>query len=82
MVRELGDGGGNFEAEVEDFLLALQAYVFGPFDHAREVTTGLDVLANAKVAGAFLDERVLFEAVSVSIIHTEVTCKVPIGSYR
>ena len=34
-VAELGDGGRDFEAEVEDLLLPLQAHVFGPFDHAR-----------------------------------------------
>ena len=55
------DRGGNFETEVEDLLLALKAYVFGPFYHAREVAAGLDVLADAEVAGAFFDEGVLLE---------------------
>ena len=58
-VRELGDSGGDFKTEVEDFLLALQADVFGPFYHAREVAAGLDVLTNTEVAWAFFDERVL-----------------------
>ena len=59
VIRELGDGGGHFEAKVENFLLALQAHVFGPFYHARKVAAGLDVLADAEVAGTFFNERVL-----------------------
>jgi len=58
-VGELRDGRGDFETQVEDFLLALQADVFGPFYHAREVAAGLDVLAYAEVAGALFDEGVL-----------------------
>ena len=59
VVCELGDCRGYFQAEVEDFLLALETDVFGPFDHAREVAAGLDVLTDAKVAGAFFDKGVL-----------------------
>ena len=55
----LRDAGRDFEAEVEDLLLALEADILGPPDHAREVASGLDVLANAEVARALLDERVL-----------------------
>jgi hypothetical protein len=58
-VLELGDRRGNFEAEVENLLLALQANVFWPADHAGEVAPGLDVLADTEVAGMFLDERIL-----------------------
>lgn len=58
-VGELGDGGGDFETEVEDLLLALEADVFGPFYHAREVAAGLDVLTDTEVAWALFDERVL-----------------------
>ena len=58
-VRELRDGGGNFEAQVEDFLLALQAYVFRPFYHAGKVAAWLDILADAKIAGTLFDEGVL-----------------------
>ena len=58
-IVELGDRGRDFEAEVKDLALALQAHIFGPFYHAREVTAGLDSLADAEVARAFFDERVL-----------------------
>jgi hypothetical protein len=58
-VRELGDGGGHFEAKIQYLLLALETDVFGPFDHAREVAAWLDVLADTEVAGAFLEEGVL-----------------------
>lgn len=33
-VGELRDGGWDFEAEVEDFLLTLETDVFGPLYHA------------------------------------------------
>lgn len=59
---ELGDRRWDFEAEIEDFLLALQADVFGPFYHAREVAAGLDVLADAEVAGTFFEERILYKS--------------------
>ena len=64
---ELGNGWRHFEAEVEDLALALQANVFGPFDHAREVAARLDVGADAEVAGAFFDERVLLQANTSSV---------------
>lgn len=60
-VLELSDGWGNLEAEVQDLLLALQTDVLGPLDETAKVTLGLDVLANAEVAGASLDERVLWK---------------------
>lgn len=59
-VLELSDRRRDLEAHVQDLALALEADVLGPSHHAREVATGLDVLANTEVAGALLDERVLF----------------------
>jgi len=44
-VRELGNGGGDFETLVEDDLLALKADVFGPLDEAGQIGLGADVLA-------------------------------------
>jgi hypothetical protein len=58
-VLELGNRRGDLQAEVEDLLLALKTDVRGPPDHAAEVALGLDVLADAIVLGALLDERVL-----------------------
>lgn len=58
-VLELGDRRGNLQAEVEDLLLALKTDVRGPPDHATKVALGLNVLADAIVLGALLDERVL-----------------------
>jgi hypothetical protein len=58
-VLELGNRRGNLQTEVEDLLLALKTDVRGPSDHAAEVALGLDVLADAIVLGALLDERVL-----------------------
>lgn len=56
---ELGNGRGDLETEVQDLLLALKTDILGPLNEAAEVALGLDVLANAEVAGALLDERVL-----------------------
>jgi hypothetical protein len=58
-ILELGDRRWDLETEVEDLLLALQANVLGPLHHAREVSSGLDVLADTEVTGLLLDERVL-----------------------
>jgi hypothetical protein len=58
-VRELRNRRGHFEAHVEYLALALQAYVFGPFHHAREVALRLDVLADTEVAGLTFDEGIL-----------------------
>lgn len=58
-VLELGDGRGDLQTHVEDLLLALKADICRPAHHAREVALGLDVLADAIVSGALLEERVL-----------------------
>jgi hypothetical protein len=58
-VLELGQRGGDLEAQAEDLALALEADILGPLYHARKVSLGLDVLADAIVAGALLDKRVL-----------------------
>ena len=68
-VLELGDRRWDLEAHVQDLLLALEADILGPFHHAREVAAGLDILANAKVAAAFLNERVLG---SISFGHRKI----------
>lgn len=56
---ELGDGRGNLQAHVEDLLLALEADILGPLNHARQVAVGLDVLTDTEVPCPLLDERVL-----------------------
>lgn len=63
-VGELGDGRGDLDAHLENLALALEADILGPLNHARQVTLGLDVLADTEVAGATLDERVLQISVS------------------
>lgn len=64
---ELGDGRGDLQAHVEDLLLALKTNILGPLHHTGEVALGLDVLADAIVAGALLKERVLQRDVSMRI---------------
>lgn len=63
-LRELGDRWWDLQAHVEDLALALKADILGPLHHARQVARGLDVLANAIVAWAALNERVLHEGQS------------------
>jgi hypothetical protein len=58
-VLELGNRRWDLQTEIEDLLLALETDVCGPSDHAAEVALGLDVLTDAIVLGALLDERVL-----------------------
>jgi hypothetical protein len=58
-VLELGDRRRDLQAHAEDLLLALEADVLGPLDHAREVALGLDGLADAEVARPLLKKRVL-----------------------
>ena len=66
-ILELRDGGRDFKAEVEDLALALEADILGPLDHARQVPSRLDVLADAEVAGLLLDQRVLIVRRSASV---------------
>lgn len=56
---ELGDRRWDLEAHVQDLLLALKTDILGPLHHAREVSSRLDILTDAIVSGALLDERVL-----------------------
>jgi hypothetical protein len=58
-VLELSDGRGDLQPHVEDLLLALEADVGGPSDHATKVALGLDVLTDTEVLGALLDEHIL-----------------------
>jgi len=58
-ILELSDCGRDFEAEVENLLLALQADVLWPLHHTREVALGLDILTDAEVAWSLFEKRVL-----------------------
>jgi len=58
-VLELGESRGNLQAHLKDLLLALEADVLGPLDHAAHVALGLDILADTEVTGTLLEERVL-----------------------
>lgn len=66
-VGELGNRGGDLQALVKDNLLALETNILGPLGEAREVTDGLDVLADAEVTGALLEERVLGGLASLTL---------------
>ena len=55
---ELVDWGRDLEPGLENSLLPLEADVLGPLDEAAEVSLGLDVLADAEVAGSLLEQGV------------------------
>jgi hypothetical protein len=58
-VLELGQRRRDLQAHLENLLLALEADILGPLDHAGDIALRLDVLADTEVAGALLDEGVL-----------------------
>jgi hypothetical protein len=72
-VLELGNRRWDLQTEVEDLLLALETDVCGPSDHTAKVALGLDVLADAIVLGALLDERVLRLLVHATVREMRVT---------
>ena len=65
---ELGERRRDFQAHVEDLLLALETDILGPLDEAGEVPLGLDILTDAEVAGTGLDERVLGQRNPISAL--------------
>jgi len=65
---ELGDRRGHLEAHVEDLLLALKTDILGPLHHARQVASGLDILADTEVARPLLDERVLIYRLANAVL--------------
>lgn len=71
---ELSDRRWDLQPEVEDLLLALETDVLWPSNHAGEVAGGLDVLADAIVAGTLLDERIL-RRMNVSLLRCAVGAK-------
>jgi len=58
-VLELGESRGNLQAHLKDLLLSLEADILGPLNHATDISLGLDVLADAEVAGSLLEKGVL-----------------------
>jgi len=57
-VGELGDGRGHLQALAKDDLLALKANILRPFDEARQVSLGADVLTDTEISRLGLEERV------------------------
>lgn len=57
-LRELVDRWRHLETFLQDGFLPLNSDVLGPFHETRQITWRLDVLTDAKVAGAFLEQGV------------------------
>jgi len=58
-VGELSNGRRDFKTLVKNDLLALKADIFRPLDETRQVSLGLNVLADTEVLGSCLEKRVL-----------------------
>ena len=52
---ELINGGRDLQSGEKNSLLTLNANVFGPLDKASEVSLGLNVATDSKVAGVLLE---------------------------
>ena len=74
-VRELGDGRRDFQALVEDNLLALEANILGPLDKASQILLGLDILTWIRKRSVIIftmkGERVKMEAALRRMIPTD-----------
>ena len=57
-LAELMNWWWNFQASLQDGLLALNANVLGPTHKTRQITLGLNILSNAKVLGSLLEELI------------------------
>merc|ERR1712064_178259 len=55
---ELVDGRRNLQTLVQDGPLTLQTHILGPLDEPGKVGLRLDILADAKVLGPLLKQRV------------------------
>lgn len=54
----MGNGGGNFDSGQKNPFLSLEGDIFGPLDESSEVAAGLNVVADAEVAGPLFEKRV------------------------
>lgn len=66
-VLELGKSRRNLQTHLKDLLLALEADILGPLDHTAHVTLGLDILTDAEVTAALLNQRVLRSLLRASL---------------
>lgn len=55
---ELVDGWWNLQTGLKDGLLSLQTNVLGPLDESAQIALGLDILPDAKVSDALLEQGV------------------------
>jgi hypothetical protein len=77
-VLELCNRRWDLETQVQDLLLALESDILGPLHHAGEVSSRLDILTDAIVTGALLDERVL-DTISLAAPRVVLLMYIPWG---
>jgi len=71
---ELSDCWRNLQALHENSLLALNSNILGPLDEAREVSLGLDVSPDSKVAWVLFEQRILFAGARCGTLITNEHC--------
>jgi len=71
---ELSDCWGNFQALHENSLLALNSNILGPLDETSEVSLGLDVSPDSKVAWVLFEQRILFAGARCGTLITNEHC--------
>jgi len=71
---ELSDGWWDFQALHENSLLSLNSNILGPFDETSEVSFGLDVSPDSKVAWVLFEQRILFTGARCGILITNEHC--------
>ena len=66
-VGELGNRRRDFKAQIENLLLTLEADVFWPSHHTRQIAPWLNILANTKIARTFFNKWILQVKAGLSI---------------
>lgn len=57
---ELGNQWGNFDSGEENSFLSLEGDVLGPSDESGQISFGLNIVADSKIARPALEERIRF----------------------
>lgn len=73
-VLELSDCWWNLQSLHKNSLLALNSNILGPLNEASEVSLGLDVSPDSKVAWVLFEQRILFAGASCGILITNEHC--------
>lgn len=73
-VLELSDCWWNLQSLHKNSLLALNSNILGPLNETSEVSLGLDVSPDSKVAWVLFEQRILFAGARCGILITNEHC--------